>query len=855
MIERIVAACCRNAYFIVLTAVLVSFMAGNYAISHFEMDTDTTNLVAPYTAWRQRVIQYDKLFPEGNNLLLIVVDGVTPERAEYGAATLAKRLSQHHELFLTVRRPDATPFFTHNGMLFLSTDEVRATTDALIRAQPFLGPLAADPSLRGILKSLDNLLKGVAHKQASLSDAERPMTAIAKSLDAAARGRIDFLSWRSLFTGTKPRTEELRKFIEVQPRLNFKSLRPALDAAALIRSQVNSLNLVPAQGIRVRLTGPVMLGDEDFASLQKNAGVMALVMVSAVLVTLLLAVQSFRIVLAIVLTVATGFVMTTAAGLLYANKFNSISIAFIALFIGLGVDFAIQFAVRYRAERYLGDNVVQALSRAGGRIGLPLALAAAAIASGFYSFFPTNYSGVAELGVVSGTGMLIAFGLSITLLPAILSIIGAPGEPEHVGFRFFVPVDDWLHKHRRFVLSTAMVVGALSIVLIPFLRFDSDPLQLRNPKSESVSTLRDLMTDSLTSPNVISVLAPSLSKAGPLADRIRAVPGVGTVLTLMSFIPRDQPAKLALIEDADTLLDETINPFSTQQSPSDADVVKAMRNTATSLRAAAATDRTGAGRSAIAMATALEAVVARGARARSLATDALVPGVTVLLNQIRNALTAQRVTLATLPDDLKRSWIAVDGTARIEVHAKDGTLSGTALRDFTNRVQAVAPTATGAPIMVQGFGATIVNAFVEAGLISAFVIAVVLTLTLRSFRDVTFTMLALALTALLTLSSCVILGLHLNFANIIALPLLLGVGVAFNIYFITAWRSGERRLLTTSLTRAVIFSAMTTGTGFGSLWISTHPGTASLGQLLMLSLFWTLVSTLIVLPAALEAAE
>jgi hypothetical protein len=113
------------------------------------------------------------------------------------------------------------------------------------------------------------------------------------------------------------------------------------------------------------------------------------------------------------------------------------------------------------------------------------------------------------------------------------------------------------------------------------------------------------------------------------------------------------------------------------------------------------------------------------------------------------------------------------------------------------------------------------------------------------------TLAPLILAGLLTVGTCVALGLELNFANIIALPLLLGIGVAFNIYFVVAWRAGAKNFLQSSLTRAVIFSAATTASSFGTLWLSRHPGTASMGELLMISLFWTLVTTLFVSPALL----
>ena len=223
----------------------------------------------------------------------------------------------------------------------------------------------------------------------------------------------------------------------------------------------------------------------------------------------------------------------------------------------------------------------------------------------------------------------------------------------------------------------------------------------------------------------------------------------------------------------------------------------------------------------------------------------------VMLDQIRQALNAQPATRASLPAELVRDWVAPDGTERIEVSPKSTANDNDALMRFSAAVQRVAPNSTGTPIAIQESGRTIVRAFGQAGFWSVLAITLLLALALRHPRDVLISLAALLLTGLATLGTCVVIGLQLNYANIIALPLLLGIGVAFNIYVVAAWRAGVQHFLQTTLARAVLFSALTTGCSFGSLWLSTHPGTASMGELLMISLGWTLVTVLLFLPAML----
>jgi hypothetical protein len=222
---------------------------------------------------------------------------------------------------------------------------------------------------------------------------------------------------------------------------------------------------------------------------------------------------------------------------------------------------------------------------------------------------------------------------------------------------------------------------------------------------------------------------------------------------------------------------------------------------------------------------------------------------------MRLALQAAPVTLEGLPDDLARDWVAPDGQARIEVFPKGDANDNAALRRFVTTVQQLAPDATGAPVSILESGGTITGAFIQAGLLALAMISVLLAITLRRIVDVLLTLAPLILAGLLTLGICAATGLPLNFENIIALPLLLGIGVAFNIYFVMAWRKTAVNLLQSSLTRAVLFSALTTGTAFGSLWLSRHPGTSSMGELLALSLACTLVSALLFLPALLASVH
>jgi len=448
--------------------------------------------------------------------------------------------------------------------------------------------------------------------------------------------------------------------------------------------------------------------------------------------------------------------------------------------------------------------------------------------------------------------MIVAFVATITLLPALLVLLRPRGEMTAVGYRALAPLDLFLIKHRRLVLALALIVAIASLALLPRLQFDFNPLHLRSTKAESVATLLDLAQDPNTTPNTIDVLAPSVADAVALAKRLEELPEVDHAITLASFVPEQQAEKLALIADAALLLDPVLNPGQARAPPDDDGTVRAILRAAESLeRATVVPQNTALTANAGRLGQALRQLAHADRLQRDRARELLIPGLLTTLGQLRAAMQARPVTLADLPDDLKRDWVAADGRARIEVFPRGDANDNATLQRFVRSVRQVAPEATGAPVSILESGRTVVRAFAQAGLWALLSIVALLALALRRASDMLLTLAPLALSALATLGICAAIDLPLNFENIIALPLLFGIGVAFSIYFVMAWRAGRSGLLQSSLTRAVIFSALTTGTAFGSLWLSHHPGTSSMGKLLALSLACTLVSALLFLPALL----
>jgi hopanoid biosynthesis associated RND transporter like protein HpnN len=850
LLGAIAAACGRHARFVCL-AVLVLGLAGVLTIkSDLGVSTDTGTLFSASLPWKQRQNQLRDAFPQTKNILVAVIDAAIPEEADATAASLAAALRGDTVNFTSVKQPDASPFLRRNGLLYVGAGPLASLLDRTVDAQPFLGQLAADPSLKGLLGALSLIGQGVVRQHSDISAFEPALRGFHATLSAP--GVPKPMSWETLLAGPVANLAGHYRFVLIKPKLDYGALQPGALATKAIRQAASGLEFVRDGTARVRITGPVALDDDEFASVAQGA--VSGLLGSLVLVTLWLwiAVRSWRLILPILITLLLGLDLTAAFAALAVGTLNLVSVAFAVLFVGLAVDFAIQFTVRIREARTEHAVIVQALRAAGARSGAQILVASLSTAAGFLAFTPTSFAGVAQLGLIAGVGMLIAFVCTLTALPALIALCRPKPEAGEIGFVWARSVDGVLRRKRRTVLAASAMLAVLGFGLLPWLQFDSDPLHTKNQSSESVKTLNDLASDPLTNPYSIEMLEPSINDVGKLAAKLKALPTVDGTVSLDSLVPDDQTAKLAMIADAATLLTPTL-AVTPAPAPDAAALRTAIGSAIPTLHKAA--DTLPADHPFRAVTDDLANLTSASDERLLAVSGALTRFLPMQLQMLKTVLQAGPVTRADIPPELASDWIAADGEAKLQVLPKRSvSQSSTGLHLFVGEVMGVAPNATGAAVAIVRSADTIVAAFRIAALGALTAITLILAVTLRRLLDTALVLAPLLMSSLLTVISAVLLPLPLNFANIIALPLLLGVGVSFNVYFVMNWRAGRTYPLASATARAVLFSALTTATAFGSLALSQHPGTASMGKLLLVSLACTLLTTLIFLPALLAAA-
>lgn len=838
---------------IVLVLVLAATVAAvRYTAANLRINTNTDDMLSAELPFRRSQAHFQEAFPQFASGLVFVVDARTPEQARDAAVAFADRLRDRPDLYQHVEVPRAEPFLEAHALYYLDEEELDDLQDRLVEVQPFMGRLTRDESLRGLFGMLGHALDEKA--DGGTFDLTPVLREVGDAIDATLADRPYETSWQELMAEGAASADDRRQYVLASAVLDYGHLFPAADPIEEARSLFEEVAETMGGAPRLRLTGGLAMEHEELKTVSRGAELIGLLVLVLVAVVLGVGLGSWRLVVASLLTLVVGLLWTAAFAAAAIGHLNLISVAFGVLYIGLGVDYAIHLCLRYRELRGAGRENHDALRTAAGDVGSSLVLCTITTAIGFYAFVPTAYAGVSELGLISGTGMFISLVVTLTLLPALLALLPVPA-----GKRLPVTAGRWMDlpvRRARTVLALSGLAALGALALLPSVRFDLNPVNLRDPDSESVRTFHDLLETSRTPPWSITILAEDERRARTIVNALASIPEVDRAITIHSFVPDGQETTLAALEDLSLAMGPGLIDVTRKPAPDHEERIEA----AEALLQNARRDAFAGDPEVRAFADRLERVLRE---AREPDGEAVLlrleHGLVALLpenmRRLDQALSADPFARSDLPESLRRRWVSEGGVLRVEVFPENNLTDVGAMRSFVAAVRTVAPDATGPPVQIVEAGLAVVGAFSRAFTLCIVAIAAVLFLLLRSAKDVLLVLAPLLFAGVLTGAATVLLDVPFNFANVIALPLLLGIGVDSGIHIVHRARmpsvDGARSPLATSTARAVVFSALTTACSFGNLALSPHPGTASLGVVLAVGVAMTLAATLVVLPALL----
>ncbi len=858
----------RYALLFVLLGSIVTGALLYYTVNNLGIDTDTAEMLSETLPFRRNYTEFKTAFPQYDDAMLIVIDAETPELAQDASTALAAQMAQQTDLFILVYQPGGDSFFQKHGLMYLSPTELNELADNLARIQPFLGRLTRDQSLRGLFSMLtagvDAVMEGEDIDLTPVFDRVQEATA------ASIAQRQYTLSWQELMLGDKISPDARRRLILVKPRLDYSKLLPAETAIRAVRRLAKTLQLNEAHGVSVRITGDAALEYEELLSVTRGAelaGILALITVGIVL---FVGLGSWRLVLSTLITLIMGLVWTAWFACVAVGHLNLISVAFAVLYIGLSVDYAIHFCLRYKELIQQSIHHTSALQQTARDIGISLVLCSITTAIGFYAFIPTVFEGVAELGLISGTGMFISLIANLTVLPALLSVMPLSPEamvPKLKQKRLVARFLSLPTLHSRVIRIAALAAGIGATLLLPYVTFDNNPMNLRDPESESVVTFKELLAQGRNSPWTLTILAANSEDASRYANSLSGLDPIEMSVTLDKFVPTDQDEKLSIIEEIGIIVGPEL--LVTKQGPqlAPAEQISALRDFLVTLERFINTNHesplsSAARRLHATLDRFLAGLAAQNPSRQELILEnlqtSLLGSLPARLNALTISLEADQITKDDLPEELVEHWVANDGRHRVAVFPREDLSDTDAMRRFVAAVHTVAPNAIGFPVIYLEAGDAVVRAFQQAFLLALLAVTVLLLLLLRPKSDIFLILLPLLLAGALTGAASVLMNIPFNFANVIALPLLLGIGVDSGIHMVHRMRAAppaNGHMLQTSTARAVLYSSLTTICSFGNLALSPHRGMASMGALLTIGIGFTLLCILVVLPALMVAGK
>jgi len=835
LLSRWVSFVARNGWLVLSVLSLVSVALGWIAVDRFRINSNLSDLIQQDAPWRVDFDRYEVAFPDAVRTSMLVVSGKSQKGVEDAAKQLEVTLRNRDDLFRAIHAPQNDDYFRDHALLFMDLADLDDMVDRIARAQPMLTAVAEDPSLRGILELLTDGVENEAPEEGF----DVLVRLVTQSGEAQLAGENPEVAWTDeLFTSD----ETLYRLIFLKARQNFGEALPSAQLMAELRAIISALPL--AQGVSVRITGEIPLQHEEIEAAVTGVQLAGWLSVALLIGILVVGVRSVKVITATFAMLVVGIVWTSAYAMLSVGEYNTLSIIFLVMFFGLGVDFALHYSLRYQEAVNAGDgNVEGALVAATGSVGGAIATCTATTSIGFLGFLPTPYQGLADLGVISAGGMLVAAVLTFTLLPALYAVMGKP-RPHTVDLPTGDKLVAALSRRRGVVFGVLFAAAAAAAAFASNLHFDYSVLALKDESSESMRTLRELQREGVATDYSLIIL----SEDDQVASDVEGLSAVDSVTTPWDYVPQDQEEKLFVLEDLEQIVWSALEPARIADAPTAEELFGELETLEVSLTAAVpdpALDR---------LRNVVGAMRVESESSLLEWQQGVVANLLSELDWLRRALVQMPVTFDDLPAALKDRLVSAQGQY-VSVVTPAGDVSDVAaLSEFVESVRELVPVATGRSVIEWGVGQIVVDSFQLALLFSMSGIFLVLLLVFRNLRDSILILVPLVLTALFTLAASVLMGLSLNMANILVLPLIFGLGVDNGIHVVDRFHSAHdvENLMHSSTPRAVMLSTLTTIGTFAALSFSPHQGTASVGILLTMAVALLLVFTIFLLPVLLS---
>jgi len=861
-------------------------------VRYLEFHTNRADLVSSGDRYKQLDARDKEEFEELPERVVVVIRSENPETAKAFATALGQRWENDPKIAKVLYRINLDSL-KEKGLLYLSPEDLMALREKLETNQPLLRELAASPTLQNVFSLIDRELTSglVSHLfTAGLAEGEEeeapidftPLISLLRSMNQWLGGsRALRVPWDSLVPANTESAshdgflwsdDKRLLFVLANPRKEIGELNRFHQAVQSIREDVRELQRT-YPNTEVGITGRAVLEADEMAVAKRDMSIATLISVVGVSVLFIVFFRGVvrpalaAITLVIALCWSLGFITLTIGHL------NILTIVLLPMLIGLGIDYSIHFLARYEEDWASGQTAGLGLRRTLAGTRRAILAAALTTAFAFFTLVLTGYKGLMELGLLSASGILLAALATLTVLPALLALVGRRGSVERVPAQR--GRDDRsggylraIGRHPWATLAISGLLVGLSVLAWDGVRADFNLLSMQTQGTESVVWAQKIFESAKRSVLFEELIAGSLDEVKRKTAALEALPSVGGVESIAAVIPEDQPRKLELIQAIRPRLADISPNGSAAESP-DVDAVRAVLGRIKfKMGGDIETAATGDEEQFVAERREVRRLIqefievtgrmnpAAARQALWAFQDELLGDLHAKLALLRINLTAGPLTVEDLPPALRARYIGKTGQYRLFVYPAENIWEFESLARFVTDVRSVDPEAHGTPVTTFEFLRTMQEGFGRAALYATVGVLFILLLTFRAVGPTLLALVPLGVGTAWTLGLMGFLGVPFNAANLLFLPLIVGIGIDNGIHMVDRFREVERTggippASLRSTGKAITLSSLTTIVGFGSLMISSHRGIQSLGLVVALGVGSVLVASVTTLPSLL----
>ncbi len=800
----------------------IAFLSILTATNFLRIETSTDALINPNLDFKVNQKEIKKEFKILNNNILLKISGENSDILNSKAIEIINLLEKRSDISF-VYSPSIDPFFKENFFYFLNNSEKQKLINRLYDYQPFLSEINSNPRLEGFNNILELFLKKDDLKNSN--DIFKIIDYFLVSLETNSN-----VNWFKLLNSNT--------FNEIYIVLGFKNeyLKKFDSFYNFLLDLINE-----SEEIEIQYTGGLIIDYEEVISVSNGAAIAGLLSLFFVSIILWIYFKNLYIIFILVTSIIVGLIITIGFGTIFVGRLNLISVAFAVLFIGLSVDYGIQIFSRLNEKKIIDKNF---LIKNINSFSSTLILASIPSMIGFLSFTFTNYYGLSELGQISFLGIVIGLLTNLVFLPSLFLVFKKNVDLKPKKNVFYINSVNFLIEKKKKLFFFISLIVFLDIIFIEKIDFDYDALNLKDQNLNSVKLAKELIEKNPTSDYVISAIIEKDEYIN--SSKINNLTSKKSVRSTFSFFDLEKKYKNEEFE----YLKFLINSQKSETFYSKPEELKRFEKLLSNLKK----KKEGSSEE-------IDLLIEKINESYSSANDffqiekLFFLGFDELIEKIIMFGNVEKDFLEKLPEYYQERYISKNLKYRLEIFPENDVSIKSNLTEFVNDVLDIFPNASGMPVVQQKAGEIVVQSFIKALLISLLFLVFFLYFIFRNMHYVLISLGSLIIATFLTIFCMIIFNIKLNFANMIALPLLYSLGVSFSVYFLKRFLEFEMdlsKVIRSGTPNAIFISALTTVASFSTLAVSSHNGTSSMGILLFISLSMTILSSIYFTPLMLR---